>query len=301
MSKKILVIGDIILDHFIYGKVQRLNPESPNPLLSIEKEEFKLGGAANVAANIASLWGDVVLCGRIGNDTGASEVERLCKESGIRLLAVRSNIPTILKRRYIELTYKQQLLRTDWEIIQTLSEAEDLQMRNYVNQEQAEVIILSDYNKWTVGEWIAKFCISTRAKTLVDTKMKQLEIFSGAYLIKPNFKEFSSIMDIHAPNSDTIIEKYGPLFMSKYQTNLVVTRSEKWASLIQSTGEIFHFAPRARDVFDVTGAWDTFMAALWVGTAEDMSLPDSVEFANKASSISVSRVGTTIVYRSEIG
>ncbi len=124
MLKSIIVVGDVILDRYIYGRVKRLNPESPTPLLTCEREEYKLGGAANVAANIASLGGQVTLAFGGGDDAGNREITRLLVEAGIARIGGVTGTRTIVKERHIELTYRQQLLRTDWDSSQSLSEDE---------------------------------------------------------------------------------------------------------------------------------------------------------------------------------
>lgn len=300
MNKKILVIWDIILDRFIYGKVERLNPESPSPLLNVTSEEHKLWWAANVAANIAALGGNVVLCWKIWNDVWAQKIEMLCQQHTVQLFGIHSSTPTIVKHRYIELTYRQQLLRTDWEQLEKLTSSELTELGTIIEKVKPEIIILSDYKKWCITDDVAKLCLETQAMVIVDSKLHNPSIYTGAYILKPNFKEFSSVMDIHESNTDAVIEKYGPVFASRFQTNVVITRSEKWASLVEKDGTIHHYAPQAQEVFDVTGAGDTFIAWLATYIWEWQNLQSSVQFANTASSIAVSRVGTTIVNRKEI-
>jgi D-glycero-beta-D-manno-heptose-7-phosphate kinase len=300
MNKKILVIGDIILDHFAFGRVNRLNPESPSPLMNIEYEEYKLGWAANVAANIASLWVGVVLCGRSSGDSGSLQIRELALENSVELREIASKQKTVLKRRYIELTYRQQLLRTDWEDISPITPAEIASIKDLISELKPAVIVISDYKKGSICKEIAEIALSSGAKVLVDSKLNDLSHFSWAYIIKPNFKEFTASMGLQVSNTDAVIEEYGPLFVKKYQCNLVVTRSEKGASLVTLLGGQSHFKPEAKEVFDVTGAGDTFLAALAVGIAEWMSLEDSIILANTASGIAVSRLWTQIVTRVEV-
>jgi D-glycero-beta-D-manno-heptose-7-phosphate kinase len=301
--RSILVIGDVIVDQYTYGRVRRLNPESPSPLLSVEKTDIRLGWAANVAANIAALCDcKVTLLWRVWqHDTASKEARRMLQERGIELVTFADPEITVpLKDRYIELTYNQQLLRTDRELVVPVSSLEWEKMIEYIKTHSSDLIIVSDYLKGTLFKELSEVIAHLGSPVIVDTKLKDPSIFTGVTCIKPNLKEFGNIMGVEVANTDTDIEKYAPIFCARYNTHLLVTRSEKWASLALKDGSIFHTPAAALSVFDVTGAGDTFLAAFAIKFLESDDYAGMLDYANRASSSAVSSLGTTIVRPEDI-
>ncbi|MFZ2150422.1 MAG: PfkB family carbohydrate kinase [Candidatus Absconditicoccaceae bacterium] len=303
---QITVIGDSMLDKYIYGNTDRKNPESPMPLLSVEKEEYRLGGASNVANNIVSLNGGANLISVIGNDFNGDNFKQLCQQYKINLIPILSDKPTITKMRFIDSQYKQQLLRVDYEekILIKDSDIEDIIKTLII--EKPKFIIISDYNKGIINQYLTdslkKFSEETGTKILVDAKPQNLALFNGVYLIKPNFKEFCEMIGKKIDNTDDNIASFGKEFTKKYSTNLVVTRGSKGSSLITKDGNIFHIQPsEERKVFDVTGAGDTFIATIAYALDHGYTLEDSVKLANKASGIVVEKVGTATITKEELG
>lgn len=303
---KILVIGDVMLDKYSYGSVKRLNPEWPNPLLTIDHEEYRLGWAANVACNISFLMGDADLIGVVGHDSYCNTFSSLCKEVHISFLPIFSSTPTITKQRFIETTYQQQLLRVDYEKKNFMSPNDNKLIVSHLNQLAPEYIVISDYNKGMINQElvdaIKKYALDTQAKILVDTKPASLDYFKDVYLLKPNFKEFCMMVDSpDLENTDEAIKWVGVPFVKDYRFNLVVTRWNKWAVLITQEGEFYSLPTQAKQVFDVTGAWDTFLAAIVCSLVLGSSLVDAVELGNKASWIVVGKQGTVSITSQELG
>ncbi len=303
---KILVIGDVMLDKYSYGSVKRLNPEWPNPLVNIEREEYKLGWAANVAANISSLSGEVELIGIIGNDDHGKKFENLCQENRINFHPIFFWIPTITKQRFIENTYQQQLLRVDYEQKHMLSQEDNNQIIGLIEQFSPQYIIFSDYNKWIINkdlvDGVKLYAKGTGAKILVDAKPNNLKYFEWIYLLKPNFKEFRQMIgNEELPNTDESIKEYGIPFVAKHMINLVITRWNKWAMLITADGQFSSLPTEAKQVFDVTWAGDTFLAAIVYALANWQDLKHAIELGNKASWIVVGKQGTATVTSEELG
>jgi len=303
---KITVIGDIMLDEFFYGSVKRINPESPwTPLIRIEKEEFKLWGAGNVAANISSLWGDVELIGNVGNDHNWQKLQELCEEYNIELINIINDYPTITKQRFIVGENNHQLLRADFEEKIQLQKSHKRKIIKHIKKNKSEFLILSDYHKGIFSEDLVRGIKRDVSNILVDAKPEQISFFNDVYLIKPNFKEFCEMLgkkpDEEIKNTDEEMAKYGLQFVKKYNTNLVVTRGSKWASLITKKEEIYHLPTEAKEVFDVTWAGDTFLATLTVALQKGYNLSEAVQRANKASGVVVQEAGTATIKPDKLG
>lgn len=300
--KKILVIWDIILDKYSYGRVKRINPEWPMPLLDIEKEEYRIGWAWNIAMNISVFQPEnIVLIWWIWDDEMWNVVKKICKENNILLENIWTKTPTITKQRFIDITYHQQLLRVDYEKKYRLEDDKIQEILNLIKKYDFEYLIVSDYEKWFVTKELIDELKKLEVKIIVDSKKKDMEIFKWVYLIKPNFKEFCQSIWIEIQNEDWEIEKYGRQFVEEYDCNLIITRSEKWASLITKTWEYYHISPtKTKEIFDVTWAWDTFTAFTTLALNNWYSLQDAVRKWNEASWIVIGKLGTEKVEKGEL-
>jgi len=301
----IIVIWDAMLDEYIYGNTDRKNPESPMPLLNVEKEETKLWWASNVAHNISSLEWTADLIAMIWKDTNWELLSAICKNKNINLLPLYMDGPTITKKRFLDSQYKQQLLRVDYEKKEKISDENINNIKNLIEETNPKYILISDYNKWIVSEKmmnVVKLCSEKIwAIILADIKPQNLELFKGIYLIKPNFKEFCEMMNIKwIENTDENIEKYWLEFVKQNNTNLVVTRWWKWATLVTTEWKAYHIPSEERKVFDVTWAWDTYIATLTYALSQWYNLVDAVKLANTASGIVVWKVGTACVTKEEL-
>ena len=304
---KITVIGDSMLDEYIYGNTDRKNPESPMPLLNVEREEIKLWWASNVAHNIASLNWWVDLISMIGDDANGKKFAELCKDVQINLIPIISDAPTIAKKRFLDSQYQQQLLRVDYERKLPISSEHIKEIESVLAVSKPSYILISDYAKGIVQPELIdslKHISSTQwAKILVDAKPQNINLFEGVYLVKPNFKEFTEMMwKSGMENTDENVEIFGKIFTKRYTTNLVVTRGSKWSSLITLEWNVQHIRPtEARNVFDVTWAGDTFIATLAYALDIWYPLEDAVQLANQASGIVVEKVGTATITKEELG
>lgn len=301
----IAVIWDSMLDKYIYGSSDRKNPESPMPLLDVESEETKLWWASNVANNIASLNGWVDLITTIGNDQNGEIFKKLCEDNKINLQAVFSDNPTTTKIRFIDSQFKQQLLRVDYEKKNKILASNIQEIIKILQNNKPEYIIISDYNKGVIDkelvDLIKDLSQEQWSKILVDTKPQNVDLFTWVYLIKPNFKEFCEMIWQKIDKTDEEIEKYGKLFVEKYQTNLVVTKWSQWATLITLQWNAFHIkATEEHKVFDVSWAGDTFIATICYALDHGYTLENAVILANKASGIVVEKVGTAKVTKEEL-
>ena len=300
---KIAVLWDSMLDKFRYGSVERLNPESPNPLLNIESEEEKLWWAANVAANISSLNWDTDLISIYWQDDNGKKLEELCSNYGINIHGIFTWDPTISKTRFIETTYNQQLLRVDREKISKLTEEMNDKIINIINKISPDRLVISDYNKWIISEDLIQKVKNNfdLDKILVDAKPANYKLFKWCYLIKPNFKEFCGmIWEEHLEDTNKNIEKYGKDLWNKMWSNIVITRWANWVTLITKEWKITHISTEAQKVYDVTGAWDTFIAWLTIWLSQWLSLEDAMKLWNKASGVVVWKVWTAIITKEEI-
>ena len=254
---RITVIWDSMIDKYIYWNTDRKNPESPMPLLQVEKEEIKLWWASNVANNIAKLNWWVDLISMIWEDSNWVLLTDLCEKEKINLIALFTNAPTITKTRYLDSQYKQQLLRVDYEKKEKITKDNIDKIINILETQKPSYILISDYNKWIVTpemmQSIKEYADKNDIKILADIKPSNVDLFQWVYVIKPNFKEFCEMMWIQwIENIDENIEKYWLEFVKKYKTNLVVTRWWKWSTLITIDWNVHHIPAEERKVFDVT-------------------------------------------------
>lgn len=234
---KVLIVGDVMLDKYYFGKVERISPEAPVPIVNIQKEESRLGGAANVANNIASLGGQTLLCGIIGHDLIGRELERISKQKHISTLLLHSNCPTITKARIIG--GKQQIVRVDYEDKAALAyeDKKILQEKIVGHLPESDILVISDYGKGLMGEEFCSYLIRKAAqlekRVIVDPKGRNWKKYSGADLVTPNVKELSEIVGYTVPNTDRAIEKAArEAIEANKLTALLVTRSEQGMSYI---------------------------------------------------------------------
>lgn len=296
----VIVVGDIMLDQYHFWRVERLNPESPNPLLTIQTTENRLWWAWNVAANLAAMGNKTLLIGQLWNDTNWSLIQHLCKQYDIQTHIFHTPQPTITKTRFVETTYNQQLLRADFEEKIVMSPQQEQSIIATIQQTNAEYIIVADYNKWVISDTLIEQLNRLPHKILLDTKSYKIEQFTNIFLLKPNFKELQEIIWYRIDNTDEAIETHGIALAKKLSCNVVITRGKEWASLITPDGHYLHIQTQAKTIFDVSGAGDTFSAWVITGLTQWMSLPDAVMLGNKASGIAVSKIWTSIVTWKEL-
>ncbi len=305
-AARVLVIGDIILDRYVTGSVHRLSPEAPIPVLRPADNRCTLGGAANVALNIATLGGQAILVGVIGADSAGDDVERLVQATpGITSALVRiPGRPTTAKTRFM--TGSHQLLRLDEETTAPLDQAGLLAVMDAVENslDAADVIILSDYAKGVLCDGVLDAILSRTVETgrlvIADPKRPDFAAYRGATILTPNELEVRVATRIDAEH-DTEASRAGRMALEATGGQAVlVTRSAKGLTLVCRDQDALHLPTRAREVADVSGAGDTLVAALAVALGAGAALPDAAMLANATAGISVGKQGTATVSRQEL-
>jgi len=297
---KVIVAGDVMLDRYWQGPTRRISPEAPVPVVKIEHNEERPGGAANVALNIASLGGQVTLAGVTGfdeqSDTLSTHLQAMniaCKFSQTELA------PTITKLRVV--SGNQQLMRLDFE--ESLHDIDKQGLANNVEALLADhdLLLLSDYNKGTLSEvqTLIKLAKAKNIPILVDPKGDDFSKYRGATLLTPNMSEFEGVVGPCA-NEKEIVEKGQQLLEQLDLEALLVTRSEHGMTLLRKGQEEFHLPTKAREVYDVTGAGDTVIATLALAIAANAQFTQASALANIAAGIVVGKLGTSTVSEAEI-
>jgi D-beta-D-heptose 7-phosphate kinase/D-beta-D-heptose 1-phosphate adenosyltransferase len=303
---RILVIGDVMLDRFIYGAVERISAEAPIPIMSVERTVEMLGGAANVARNVATLGGKAVLIGVVGNDAAAESLRhRLALVPTIRAqLIADASRPTTLKTRH--LAERQQILRTDVESVAALSgTVADAVLAQYLAElVEADVVILSDYAKGVLTDAITGAVIEAARRAakivLVDPKDKSLLKYQGATVLTPNRQELELACGHECSTDDQVLAGARGILARGICTAVVVTRGRTGISIVQQDGNSAHIRTAAKEVYDVSGAGDTVVATLGLGLATGADLLHAAQLANLAAGIVVGKLGTASVTAGEI-
>jgi len=303
---RVLVVGDVMLDRYVSGSASRLSPEAPIPVLRPTASRATLGGAANVALNIATLGGHVLLVGVIGDDAPGQEVSQLlAATAGIEahLVSVASR-PTTAKTRFMVGVH--QLLRLDEETTAPIDQATaELVMQRYaLALQSADVVVLSDYAKGLLTDAVLSDALSLaraeRRLVIADPKRPDFAAYRGATVLTPNEHEARSATQIDAAD-DTEADRAGRCALEATGGDAVlVTRSAKGLTLVRRDEPAMHLPTRAREVADVSGAGDTLVAALAVALGAGASLPEAAALANITAGISVGKQGTATVSRDEL-
>ncbi|URL01221.1 bifunctional D-glycero-beta-D-manno-heptose-7-phosphate kinase/D-glycero-beta-D-manno-heptose 1-phosphate adenylyltransferase HldE [Avibacterium sp. 20-126] len=297
---KVLVLGDVMLDRYWFGATHRISPEAPVPVVRVQENEERAGGAANVAMNIASLNVPVQLLGLTGQDEAGIALSTMLEKQGIDCNFVQlASHPTITKLRV--LSRHQQLLRLDFE-----EDFHNVKNDLLLDKLQSAVqnfgaLILSDYGKGTLNEVQKMIQIARQAKVpvLIDPKGTNFERYRGATLLTPNMSEFEAVVG-QCHSEDEIVEKGLKLIQDIELSALLVTRSEKGMTLLRPEQPPFHLPTEAKEVFDVTGAGDTVISVLATALADGRSFEEACYLANVAAGIVVGKLGTSTVSNVEL-
>ena len=296
---RVLVVGDVMLDRYWFGDVNRISPEAPVPVVRVARREDRLGGAANVARNAAALGAGAALLGVVGTDEAGDMVERLLKEAAIDGRLNRDPaISTIIKLRVIG--RQQQLLRIDFEEAPSDAVLRDKLTQFNTLAARYDVLVLSDYAKGSLVNVREMIATGRRlGKTvLVDPKGEDFTPYAGASLLTPNKSELRHVVGAWASEAQ-LTEKAQALRIALRLDALLVTRSEEGMTLY-STDNVLHMPAQAREVYDVSGAGDTVIATLAVMLAAGRPLAEAAAIANRAGGIVVGKLGTATVTRDEL-
>lgn len=300
-TANILVVGDLILDRYIYGETTRISPEAPVPVVRVTATEERPGGAANVAVNIRALGVAVAVLGVCGNDDAARTLLRRMEETGVTgHFIFLPDFPTVTKLRV--LSQHQQLLRLDYENHAGEVDSPELLSRYAGILDGMDVVVLSDYAKGSLSRvtTLIKQARDKHIPVLVDPKGRDFSRYSGATLLTPNLREFEAVVGPCRGDGD-IEEKGRELCRTAGIDALLVTRGERGMSLVGTDDKkISHLPAQAHEIYDVTGAGDTVIAAVAAGLASGYSLLDSIQYANLAAGLVVEKLGTATVSVDEL-
>ena len=294
---KVLVVGDLILDRYIWGKVNRISPEAPVPVVEVTNDDFMLGGAANVAHNVITLGGQATVAGIIGSDRAGDVLQKLLEERGIDSALVEDSRPTTMKTRVI--AHNQQVVRFDKEdkanvggrtlrsVIAILTRC----MRDY------DAVIVSDYRKGMVSSGLIREILRItkplKRFVAVDPKIGHFHCYKGVSLVTPNLAEASQGSGMEISNEPSLV-KAGHLLLKKLACSAVlITRGDEGMSLFEK-GRVTHIPTMAKHVYDVTGAGDTVIATFTLAFAAGATTLEAAVMANHAAGIVVGEVGTAV-------
>ena len=302
-GKKILVIGDFMLDEYIEGKVERISPEAPVPVVEAKEVKVRPGGAANVVANLLSLGANPVPLGVVGEDKAGERLKELLKKLGAptETLIVEPSRPTTRKTRII--ASSQQLLRVDWECKEEVPREVKEKILSFLKENYGEFdgIVISDYGKGVITGELFEITgkIKRRTPVFLDPKEKNFRVYSEITTMTPNIKETFQAVGIK-PESDREAEIAGRKLIEQFKLDFaVITRSEKGMSVI-TPRETKHIPTRAKQVYDVTGAGDTVISAFALAFVSGADPFTAAEVANLAAGIVVGKVGTATVSLKEL-
>ncbi len=305
-SAKILVVGDIMLDEFVWGKVSRISPEAPIPVVEVSSETAVPGGAGNVAVNVGSLGADVNLAGVIGDDAEARILKRELKVRGVVSsgLIVDKSRPTTLKRRII--ADNQQVVRMDREEVREVNTALCEKIIDYCRSVISDVngIIISDYGKGAVTKKLVRELRKLKKKghlpIAVDPKTGHFDRYSWVTVITPNRHEVEESQHVLIENEKMLIEAGRNLLRELGCSAILITRGEEGMSLFEKNGSITHVPAVAREVYDVTGAGDTVTSTLALSLSCGATMKEAAIISNYAAAVVVGKRGTATVTRDEL-
>ncbi len=302
---RILVIGDIMVDHFVYGTVNRISPEAPVPVVNVKSEKLMPGGAANVVSNVARLGAKVYIAGVVGDDYNGDMLKKLIGNVDSSYILTLKNFQTIIKTRVI--AHNQQIVRFDREDNGKFNTSVYKRLLEGIKSiaDDIDAVIISDYGKGLIENFFFSSLVSfLREKNkfiALDPKVENFKFYKNVSVLTPNLNETSGGSGIKIKDEKTL-EKAGRAVMKKVKPDyLLITRGESGMSLYYSDGKNpLHLKARAKEVYDVTGAGDTVISTLAVAKSVGASISDACYLANAAASIAVSQLGTYAVGVNEL-
>jgi rfaE bifunctional protein kinase chain/domain len=300
-SVRVLVIGDVILDQFIRGRVERISPEAPVPVVRVTEEDFRLGGAANVVHNLRALEGRATACGVVGSDAAGRRLVGLLRGIGASTAGVVASRTVETTRKTRIVAHQQQVVRLDRDPPLQRTAALGARLQHYLARHLREfdVVIVSDYGKGVISPAVLDMLAAARAtgrvRVIIDPKKQNFAHYRGASLVTPNAAEASDAAGVEIHDEATLREA-GAVLLKRWQAEAVlITRGEHGMSLFRHSGGVRHIRTVARHVFDVTGAGDTVVATCALALGAGASFEDAAVLANHAAGIVVGEVGTATV------
>ncbi len=302
---RVLVIGDLIMDHFIWGKVRRISPEAPVPVVEVTSESLMLGGSANVVNNIHSLGGISFVTGVVGRDEDGKKLIKALKEKGISADGIIPDTrrPTTIKTRVI--AHSQQVVRFDREKKERLEGDSTNRVLNYIRKavKSADIVVISDYAKGLITEGLVEetgdMCRRLKKPVAVDPKVEHFDYYKGVTIVTPNNLEASMASGVDIVD-DASLPRAGEVLFNRLGCEaLLITRGENGMSLFEPNSET-HIPTVAREVFDVSGAGDTVIGVLALALGSGASFKEASVIANFAAGVVVGKVGTATLTTKEL-
>jgi D-beta-D-heptose 7-phosphate kinase/D-beta-D-heptose 1-phosphate adenosyltransferase len=308
IRQTVLCVGDLMLDEFVYGEVSRISPEAPAPVIAVQRSETNIGGAGNVARNIASLGARCIIVGLIGDDEAGARLKALLSRENLieSVLVCDSARPTTRKVRFVSEHFSSHMLRADWELAQPASAGIEQKLIDAVLPllPRADIVLLSDYAKGVLTARVIRNVIDAARKlgkrVIVDPKSANFAIYRGATLLTPNRKEFAEATRSRADTEDSIADAAQDAMQLADCEAMLVTQSEHGMTLVPRKGEAIHVPAHPVKVRDVSGAGDTVAAALAVALAAGADWETALRMANAAAAVAVGKKGTAIVTSVEL-
>jgi len=305
-GRRVLVLGDVMLDEFIWGRVARISPEAPVPVVEVLGQSFHLGGAGNVAANVRALGGRAMLAGVVGEDAAGARVSEALVEAGIdsRLVVADRGRPTTVKTRIV--AHSQQVVRTDREDSTDVAAATERALLEHVRRElpSAGALVVSDYQKGAVTATVLRRTLDLarrqRVPVLVDPKVRHFRRYRRVAVVTPNLLEAEQATGILLRDQEAV-EKAGRRILKMLECRAVLlTRGENGLALLERGRPAVHVPASAREVFDVTGAGDSVIATMALALAARAKMPEAAALANAAAGVVVGKVGTAQASPAEV-
>jgi rfaE bifunctional protein kinase chain/domain len=305
-NRRILILGDVMLDRYLWGTVSRISPEAPVPVVEVLSETYRLGGAANVAQNVVSLEAVPVLVGVVGDDPAAAKLREVMESSGVgwQDLVIDRSRRTTRKTRII--AHSQQVVRADEETLKDLAGESLVRMREIISNEldSCAAVIISDYGKGALPAPVVKAALSAaRTKGLpvcVDPQETRMSLYQGATVITPNSGQAGMGYGVKIADEESLREVGWGLQKRLGCEGVLITRGENGMTLFEASGQESHFPAMAKKVYDVTGAGDTVIGVFGVALAAGASLAEAAFLANHAAGIVVGELGTASVTRTQL-
>src|SRR5258706_5362571 len=308
VSQTVLCVGDLMLDEFVYGEVSRISPEAPAPVIAVQRSETNIGGAGNVARNIASLGARCIFVGLVGDDEAGAKLKTALAQEGLieSVLVCDPSRPTTRKVRFVSEHFSTHMLRADWELAQSASPEIEQKLIDAIVPllPRADIVLLSDYAKGVLTARVIRNVIEVARRrgrrVIVDPKNLNFAIYRGATLLTPNRKEFAEATRSRADTESSIAEAAQDAMQLADCEAMLVTQSEHGMTLVPRNGEAIHVPAHPVKVRDVSGAGDTGAAVLAVTLAAGADWETAVRMATAAAAVAVSKKGTAIVTSAEL-
>jgi rfaE bifunctional protein kinase chain/domain len=305
-GQRVLVVGDLMLDEFIWGKVGRISPEAPVPVVEVTGQSFHLGGAGNVAANIRALAGEAVVSGVIGRDAAGEVVKASLQSAGVvpALAVSDEKRPTTVKTRIV--AHNQQVVRADREVTDEIADELESALLAGLRERlpSCRAVIVSDYQKGVVTPRVVKQVVAAarrrRIPVLVDPKVRHFPRYRGATVVTPNQAEAEQATGLRIRTATDLLATGERLLKMLACQAALVTRGEHGMSLFEKSRKPVHIPTAARQVYDVTGAGDTVIATLALALCAGATLAEAAQLANRAAGVVVGKVGTATAAPEEV-